>query len=259
MPAFNTLEAVPRKDLHVFFILDTSGSMFGDRIAALNHGMEECIDALESLAKNNGDANIKVAVMEFNTNVRWVTSNGPENMEDFEWEELEAGGMTSMGAALTELDDKLSRNKFLNSITGALMPVIIFMTDGYANDEYDAPLHRIRGNKWFKKATKIGFAIGDDADLQMISSVVGNSEAVIKTTDLDLFKRLIKFVSVTASTLASTSHTSATKTGGDSIVQTAKDQLNLPDSITPDLDDTDYDKEINNPNAAADDWGDPDW
>lgn len=258
MPNFNNLEAVPRKDLHVFFVLDTSGSMSGDRITALNNGMTECIDALSDLAKNNGDANIKIAVMQFDSNVKWITYNGPENMEDFTWEPLDCGGMTSMGAALAELDSKLSRNEFLSSVTGALMPVIIVMTDGFANDEWEAPLARIRDNKWFRKATKIGFAIGDDADLKMISEVVGNSEAVIRTTDLNLFKKLIKFVSVTASTLASTSHTTSTSADGASVIQTAKKQLALPDSITPDLDDSEYNKEDTS-SDTSDGFDDGEW
>ena len=34
----------------------------------------------------------------------WVTKNGPEYLEEhFEYEYLEAGGMTDMGAALREL------------------------------------------------------------------------------------------------------------------------------------------------------------
>lgn len=163
-----------------------------------------------------------------------------------------------MGAALAELDSKLSRNEFLSSVTGALMPVIIVMTDGFANDEWEAPLARIRDNKWFRKATKIGFAIGDDADLKMISEVVGNSEAVIRTTDLNLFKKLIKFVSVTASTLASTSHTTSTSTDGASVIQTAKKQLALPDSITPDLDDSDYNKEDTS-SDTSDSFDDGEW
>ncbi|MBQ4126313.1 MAG: hypothetical protein II595_10205, partial [Desulfovibrio sp.] len=36
-------------------------------------------------------------------------------------------------------------------------------------------------------------------DKKMISEVVGNSEAVINTSDLSLFRRLMKYVSVTSS------------------------------------------------------------
>lgn len=260
MPSTNSLTESPRKELHVFYVLDTSGSMEGAKISALNHAMEESIGALETLAKNNGDAKLKVAVMEFNSGCKWITSNGPEDLEeDFEYEYLEAGGLTDIGAALRELDSKLSRHKFLNSMTGALMPVIIFMTDGYATDDYEKSLEEIRKNRWFARGTKIGFALGDDSDVKMISSIVGNSEAVIKTTDLDLFKRLMKFVSVTASMLVSQSTTTETESTGEDIMKQAKDELGVPVESEVCLDDDEYDKEPDPPADTDDGWDDGNW
>lgn len=260
MPSTGALNKSARKELHVFFVLDTSGSMEGASISALNHAVEETTEALKTLAESNGDADLKIAVLEFNTDCKWVTSNGPESAEDFEWEYLEAGGITNIGAALRELDSKLSRHEYLKSVVGALMPVIVFMTDGFATDDYESAIQQIRQNKWFKHATKVGFAIGDDADSSMISTVVGNSEAVIKTTDLELFRRLMKFVSVRASMIASQSHTTKTTTGGDAIIKAAKDELGLSNNITPNLKDNEYNKEpaFNTADDYEDD-GDTDW
>lgn len=258
MPSTNSLQGTPRKDLHVFYVLDTSGSMAGAKISALNHAMEESIEALKVLAKSNADAKLKVAVMEFNSGCKWITSNGPEDLEeDFEYEYLKDGGLTAVGAALNELNSKLSRHSFLNSMTGALMPVIIFMTDGYATDDYIAALEEIRKNRWFTRGIKIGFAIGDDADVQMLSSVVGNSEAVIRTTDLELFKRLMKFVSVTSSMLVSQSNTTATASTGADIIKQAKDELAVPDDSLVILSESEYSKEPNP--GTDDDWGDEEW
>lgn len=259
MPDINSLTESPRKELHVFYVLDTSGSMEGAKISALNHAMEECTEALKMLAKTNGDAKLKIAVMEFNSGCRWITSNGPEDLEeDFEYEYLEAGGLTDIGAALRELDSKLSRHAFLNSMTGALMPVIIFMTDGYATDDYAKALGELRENRWFARGTKIGFALGDDPDVQMLSSIVGNSEAVIKTTDLDLFKRLMKFVSVTTSMLNSRSTTTETASSGKDVVEQAKAQFDIPADATVHLADDAYDKEPEPP-ADDDGWDDGSW
>ena len=260
MPNTNSLTESPRKELHVFYVLDTSGSMEGAKISALNHAMEECTEALKTLAKNNGDAKLKIAVMEFNSGCKWITSNGPEDLEeDFEYEYLEAGGLTDIGAALKELNSKLSRHAFLNSMTGALMPVIIFMTDGYATDDYTKALEDIRKNRWFARGTKIGFALGDDPDEKMLSSVVGNSEAVIRVTDLDLFKRLMKFVSVTASMLVSQSTTTETASSGEDIMKQAKNELAVPAEATVHLGDDEYDKEPDPPADTDDGWDDSDW
>lgn len=259
MPNIQNLEAAPRRELHVFYVLDTSGSMAGDRIAQLNHAMEECTEALKTLAKNNGDAKLKIAVLEFNSGCRWVTSNGPEDLEeDFTYEYLKAGGVTDVGAALNELNSKMSRHAFLNSMTGALLPIVIFMTDGKATDDYAKELAEIRKNRWFARGTKIGFAIGDDADLKMISEVVGNSEAVVKVTDLELLKKLMKFVSVTASMMVSQSTTTETTSTGTDIVKQAKEDFGVSDDITVHLDADDYDKEPDPP-ADDDGWDDGDW
>lgn len=260
MPSTDSLTKSPRKELHVFYVLDTSGSMEGAKISELNHAMEECTEALRKLAKNNGDAKLKIAVLEFNSGCRWITSNGAEDLEeDFEYEYLKAGGLTDIGAALKELNSKLSRHAFLNSMTGALMPVIIFMTDGYATDDYAIALEEIRKNRWFARGIKIGIAFGDDPDVKMLSSVVGNSEAVIKTTNLDLFKRLMKFVSVTASMLVSQSTTTKTTNTGADIIKQAKDELEIPCESTVHLDDNEYDKESESFLDDDNDWDDGGW
>lgn len=260
MPSLESFTDSPRKELHVFYVLDTSGSMEGAKISALNHAMEETTEAMKTLAKNNGDAKLKIAVMEFNSGCRWMTSNGPEDLEeDFEYEYLDAGGMTDIGAALIELNSKLSQHAFLDSMTGALMPVIIFMTDGYATDDYTKALEDIRKNRWFARGIKIGVAIGDDPDVKMLSSVVGNSEAVIKTTDLDLFKRLMKFVSVTTSMAQSQSVTTKTVITGEDIIKQAKDELDISDDCTVHLDDDEYNKEDDSSTNETITWDDDEW
>lgn len=228
MPNVSEFEQPPRRVLNVFYLLDTSGSMTGAPIAALNNAMGETIEALKAQAKHNADAMVKVAVMQFSSGCSWVTSNGPEELdEDFEWYDLQAGGLTDMGDALTELDKKLSRKAYLDSITGNYLPVIIVMTDGGATDDYAGPLNKIRQNKWFRRATKIGFALGDSPDVKMISEVVGNSEAVIKTSDLTLFGKLLKFASVTASMVASQSQTPDSSVDGAAIVKGIQDSENV--------------------------------
>ena len=256
MPDINSLEKPARRVLNVFYILDTAGSMEGASIAALNRAMEETIDALKGQARSNADALVKVSVMQFSSGCRWLQPNGPEELdEDFIWEDLGAGGLTEVGDALTELNKRLSRSEYLNSITGNYLPVIIFMTDGCATDDYEKPLAKIRQNKWFLRATKIGFAIGDNPDKKMISEVVGNSEAVVTTNNLQLFAKLIKFASVTSSMLASQSQTTDIGTSGADIIKSMIQSGEAPASIvdpnvsyTPEPADT----------SAGDEWDDDD-
>ena len=236
------LEPIPRKHLHVFFILDTSTSMGGTsgKIEMLNRAMKETLEVLQQEARKNADAKLHVAVLEFNSGARWITANGPEDLEeDFIWDDLKAGGLTDMGMALTELDTKLSRNAWLNSMTGALMPIMIFMTDGHATDNYKKGLDQIRQNKWFEKGVKIGFAVGEDADANMIAEIVGNEEAVINTNDLELFRKLLVFVTVRSSMLQSKPRVDEDVSGAD-IVEEAKEIIKEKPAEDIDWDDVDF-------------------
>lgn len=67
MPSISKLEQAPRKDLSIFYVLDSSGSMAGEKIAKLNRAMEETITALKDVAKTNSDARVKAAVMKFDS------------------------------------------------------------------------------------------------------------------------------------------------------------------------------------------------
>ena len=233
MPSTKFLGKTPRKVLPVFYVLDTSGSMEGERIAALNKAMGETTWALSQQAEKNADALVKIAVLEFNSDCQWVQPEGPEDMEDFIWSDLSAGGMTDIGRALKELDDKLSPDKFLQSDTGMCLPVIIFMTDGFATDNYKEALEQIRKNKWFVHGTKVGFAIGDNPDIAMIADVVGDSAAVIYTEDMEKFASQLKFVTATASQLCSISRTSAEKVTGSSVVERAVAEEVISDEEIP--------------------------
>lgn len=228
MPEMEKMNGVPRRELHVFYVLDTSGSMSGEPIAVLNGAMTETVEIVRSMAKSNADALVKIAVLEFNSGCRWLQPQGPEQLEDFIWQDLQAGGLTDMGDALKELDSKLSRNKFLSSMTGAYLPVIIFMTDGYATDDYKKALEQIRKNKWFAQGTKIGFAVGAEADQAMIAQITGSYEAVVHTDDLELFARMLKFASITATMLCSESHTTEDGVTGADIVAKAKADILEP-------------------------------
>lgn len=202
MISYGRMPMKSRRELFVFYVLDTSGSMRGLPISTLNRAMGESLLALRQVAANNGDARIKVAVLEFNTGCRWMQAAGPEDMEDFIWEDLKAGGLTFMGDAVRELSSKMTRDEFLKSTTGLYVPVVIFMTDGYASDNYQEALDEALKNEVFSEAVRIGFAIGDDADVEMIARLTGSEEAVLKTNDLDVFADMLVFVTESASTMS---------------------------------------------------------
>lgn len=198
-------EAIPRRVMPLIFMVDTSGSMGGAKIAALNTAVRESLNEVGEISKNNADAQIKVGALEFSSDVQWMYSH-LEDSESFKWQDLQAGGLTSFGAALNELNNKLSRSHgFMSEPKGTRAPAIILLSDGEPTDEYRHALEKIKGNNWFKIAVKVAIAIGEDANNDVLAEFTGNIEAVITVHNIDQLKKIIRVVSVTSSMVASQS------------------------------------------------------
>ena len=241
----------PRKVMTLFYLVDTSGSMAGEKLGSVNSAMEEAIvDDLPSISSANDDAEIKVAIMQFSNGCSWITPpSGPLGIGDIIWSDLQPEGMTSMGAAFTELDSKLSRTAFLASQTGAYAPVIILISDGEPTDEWAPALDNLRKNNWFKHAIKIAIAIGDDADKNVLASFTGNQETVVSVNDKHTLKMLIRKVSVRASEFQSHS-----KQATDVQTSVEQDAANIVNEVKNDID-----KEKQESSAGIDVNVDPSW
>lgn len=210
--------------LTTFYVLDTSGSMAGERIAKLNEAMNETLAIISDIAKKQADAKIKIAVMEFNSHCKWITPEGPKDAKDFFWNDLKAGGLTELGEALDELYDKMTREKFMKSATGQYQPIVIFISDGAPTDDWEKSFEHLKNaNRWFQVATKIGIAF--DTDTKVLSKLVGNSEAVVQTNDLEEFGKIIRFISVTASLVNGSSRPKEDLKLGADIVREAKGDM----------------------------------
>ncbi len=159
-----------RKILPIIYVIDTSGSMAGTRIAAVNQAMNETIDVLKEVSDKNPTAELKIGVLQFASGASWVTNEDQlVFMDDFYWNDLTAGGITDLGAALDELYIKMSRSAFFNEEVGYKVPVLIFMSDGGPTDDYKSALKKITdNNKWFKVSTKICLAIDEDSDVEVL-------------------------------------------------------------------------------------------
>ena len=204
MSLLDNVAPAPRKVMTLFYVVDTSGSMCGSKIGSVNSAMEEAITSdLPEISAANDDA-------------------------DVIWNDLNAGGVTDLGAACKELDKKLSRNEYLNSQTGAYAPVILLFSDGGPTDNWEKELKQLKLNNWFKHAIKIAIAIGDDADKTVLAEFTGTIESVITVNDKHTLKALIRKVSVRASEFQSHSKQSGdtTSSAEDDSAKIAQDAVN---------------------------------
>ncbi len=195
---------VSRKSLVIFFMIDTSGSMKGTKIGELNTIMEELIPEIRRVGE--ADTEVKVAVLTFSTDVKWMYPE-PIPIEEFEWVRLNASGVTSMGAAFKELSSRMSRNSFLNSPSLSFAPVIFLMTDGYPSDDYEEGLKALSVNSWYKFGLKAALGIGNEANDDMLAEFTGSSDTVVHAYSGNQLAQMIKIVAVTASQIGSKSMT----------------------------------------------------
>ena len=195
---------VARRTMVLFFVVDTSRSMDGEKIGTLNSAVEDVLPEIRSLSGENADAVIKVAALQFSSGAKWLTY-APMDADEFNWSWLTADGYTDLGAACRELNSKLSRSAFMSDIAGSFAPAIFLLSDGEPTDDYERPLAELWTNNWFKKAIKVAVAIGDDANTDVLAKFTGNPESVLTAHNPEALRKMIRFVSVTASQIGSRS------------------------------------------------------
>lgn len=201
---YDDVVEVARRTMVLFFLVDTSGSMEGAKIGTLNQAIEDVIPEIRDISHNNADAEIKIAVLDFSSGTEWITPY-PIPAEDYEWTFLNANGLTDFGAACRELNEKLSRNAFMSDVTGSFAPAVFLLSDGAPTDDYNAELDKLWQNNWFKKAIRVAVAIGEDANKTVLSKFTGNIESVLSVHNPEALRKMIRFVSVTASQIGSKS------------------------------------------------------
>ena len=215
--------SVPRRTMTLFFLIDTSGSMEGNKIGAVNDAVVNVLPILNDISETNPDAEIKVAALEFSSDVRWLYDE-PKSAKDFIWQDVTASGLTCLGGACAELAARLSRNGgFMQSASGSFAPAIILLSDGGPTDDYESGLAKLKTNNWFKSAIKIAIAIGDDADKDVLKDFTGSSEAVITVHNIDALKQIIRVVAVTSSQIGSKSSTAGDITKQEQVIKDVQD------------------------------------
>lgn len=184
----------------IFFIIDISQSMAGKKIGIVNSTMEEIMNELSNFSSS--DSEIKFAVLSFGTNCTWETGeDGLIPCEGF-WKDLSADGLTYFNTACRELNQKLSSSHgFFKFAAGRTItpPVLILLTDGYANDgnfnaNGDDGIKELKKNKYFHGAYRIAIAIGDGANQTLCENFTGDKELVYTTHNTTALQKILNVV-----------------------------------------------------------------
>ena len=188
MNDLDTLPGKAQKQLFVIPIIDRSGSMSAHgNIGKVNDAMKEVAPQLVEIEQSN-NVSIRLAPISFASGASWLGLNSegqPVGPSDFKWTDMIASGGTDLGAAFKLLNSKLTRTENGGWLEGrkGLRPVILLISDGEPNDDWENPLKDLSKRGWFKVASKFAIAV-EGADLSVLERFTGNKEAIYNTDTL---------------------------------------------------------------------------
>ena len=195
-------DAVSKRELKIYWLVDISGSMAGDKIATVNRSIRAVIPELIDASDENPEIQMYVRAMKFGSGAQWHTNE--TKIKDFKWYDLSVSGVTDMGAALKLMAEELTPDRMAKR---AIPPVLILMSDGEATDDYEGGLQALLGQKWARKSVRIAIAIGSDANTDELAKFCSHpreNPPLVAERATDLIK-FIKWASVEVSKSVSTS------------------------------------------------------
>lgn len=165
--------------LPIYIILDTSRSMRGEPIRAVNEGLQILKKTL--LADPYAVETAFVSIIEYNTEPRQVVPL--TEVTRFDPPPIEAGGWSAMGAALRLLDQRLEEEIRVNTDEhkGDYKPQVFLMSDGRPSDAWKMVLKNLRKRHANTLGTIIALGCGPKADLEILSQV---ADVVLSTAQM---------------------------------------------------------------------------
>ena len=204
-------EGIARQELNLLFVIDSSGSMEGEKLGAVNNAIRDVMSIMPDIQEDTADAVIKISAIKFSDDAKWVYAE-PKSVSDFKWKDLSSEGGTNLSAAYDELGKWLTKKSNGGQMPdiGGVAPIVILMTDGLPTSyDWEKHLDALKKKGWFKVALKYALAIGIDSDeaMDVLRKFTGNPETVLKVYTAEALRKVIKVIAVTASKVKSNSST----------------------------------------------------
>lgn len=162
------------RPLHFLYLCDCSGSMAASgKMQALNQAIRQSLPGMAAVARDNPEARVLVRAVSFADRAAWHIET-PTPVDQLEWRDLQAGGITAMGAALQLVAAALQTPPME---VRALPPVLVLISDGQPTDDFAGGLEALRRVPWAQKAVRLAIALGHDADLEVLQRFIGSEPA----------------------------------------------------------------------------------
>ncbi|TEY02317.1 VWA domain-containing protein [Campylobacter sp. US33a] len=192
------------KSIPVLLLLDVSASMTefcGNndnirKIKALNNALIEMIEGFRKA--QTLETFIKVGIITFGSNVSLHTPLTPIG-DLSELPLLFADGMTPLGGALSMAKEIVEDKSIF--LSKDYRPVIILLSDGEPNDEWESPLQQFIGNGRSSKCDRLAIAFGKDANKNMLKYFIDGCENdLFYAEDASALYKVFKKITMSVST-----------------------------------------------------------
>lgn len=203
-------DAIAKQRLNVIIMVDCSTSMRGERIAQVNDALRDIKKHLSDMQYENANVDFYLTVITFSTAARLLNGDNMKAVQDFEFDDIRAGGWSNLHLAYGKLEQLLKKESKGGIMPdfGGVAPIVLLLTDGHPTkwpmtDETVA-LKRL---PWYNVAIKYGIAIelNDRRTNDVLADFVNGNGDVIECYDSRLLDRIIKIIVLTASKVKSTS------------------------------------------------------
>lgn len=169
--------------VNIYYLIDASEKMIGSRIGTINAAIEECIPVFREIEYET-DSHIYLKIMEYNTWAQWQT---PELtlLDDFIWNDIQAGGKAELGAALNLLGTELIAN---NSID---FSIIFLLAGEKPTDDYEEVIDKLYMMEKFQMSVRIVVNIEGEFPYEIAYKFAGNKDNVMNAKDSYALKKKI--------------------------------------------------------------------
>lgn len=187
-----------RRTLLFIYLCDCSGSMAAQgKMRALNQAIRQSLPLMERVAEASPEVQLLVQAIAFGDTARWHIAE-PTPIELLSWPDMNASGLTAMGAALDLLLESLSREDRPRQM---LAPVIVLISDGQPTDNYAEALERFMENRLAQRCVRLAIAIGQDTDLEVLQQFIGKGPKALKPLQASNANALAHFIEWASSTM----------------------------------------------------------
>ncbi|MCA9068910.1 MAG: VWA domain-containing protein, partial [Planctomycetaceae bacterium] len=154
--------------LPVYLVVDTSGSMAGEPIAALEMGLKMLLSDL--VCDPQALDTVWLSLITFDSEAEQLVPL--TQMDEFQTPHLEAHGTTALGDALELLMSRLDEEvrKVTEEQKGDWRPMVFLFTDGTPTDDWEDLAEEFRRKD---EAMLIGCAAGPEADDGVLKKLTG--------------------------------------------------------------------------------------